>query len=69
MAKGIRRSSPSRTQTRTRWAVPPIKAPARTVKGVGKIGQFEGGLCPTVIDPKFGPNGGKLVGEIIGKQG
>ena len=69
MAKGIRKSSASGSQTRTRGAVPPIKAPARNVKGVGKIGQFEGGLCPTIIDPRFGPNGGKLVGGILGKQG
>jgi hypothetical protein len=49
--------------------VPPIKAPARNVKGIGKIGLFEGGLCPTIIAPKYGPNSGKLNGQILGKQG
>lgn len=49
--------------------VPPIKAPARTVKGIGKIGQFQGGLTPEVIDPKFGPNSGQLNSQILGKQG
>jgi hypothetical protein len=48
--------------------VPPIKAPARNVKGIGKLGLFEGGLTPTVINPKYGPNGGKLDGQILGRQ-
>jgi hypothetical protein len=49
--------------------VPPIKAPDRNIKGIGKMGTFEGGLCPTIIAPKFGPNSGKLNGQILGKQG
>jgi hypothetical protein len=65
MAKTTRKTSGS---TKTRFPVPPIKAPARNVKGIGKLGLFEGGLTPTVINPKYGPNGGKLDGQILGRQ-
>jgi hypothetical protein len=64
MAKVTRKTSGS---TKTRF-VPPIKAPARNVKGIGKLGLFEGGLTPTVINPKCGLNGGKLDGQILGRQ-
>jgi hypothetical protein len=47
----------------------PIKAPARNVKGIGKMGQFEGGLTPTVINPKYGRSNGSLSSEILGRQG
>jgi hypothetical protein len=47
----------------------PFKAPARTVKGIGKLGQFEGGLSPSVVAPKYGPNGGRLTGQILGREG
>ena len=54
--------------SKARFPVPLIKAPARNVKGIGKLGLFEGGLTPTVINPKYGPNGGKLDGQILGRQ-
>jgi hypothetical protein len=65
MAKTTRKTSGS---SKARFPVPPIKAPARNVKGIGKLGLFEGGLTPTVINPKYGPNGGKLDGQILGRQ-
>jgi len=65
MAKTTRKTSGS---TKARFPVPPIKAPARYVKGIGKLGLFEGGLTPTVINPKYGSNGGKLDGQILGRQ-
>ncbi len=65
MAKTTRKTS---SPTKARFPVPPIKAPARNVKGIGKLGLFEGGLTPTVINPKYGPNGGKLDGQILGRQ-
>ena len=65
MAKTIRKTSGS---SKARFPAPPIKAPARNVKGIGKLGLFEGGLTPTVINPKYGPNGGKLDGQILGRQ-
>jgi hypothetical protein len=65
MAKTTRKTS---SPTKARFPVPPIKAPARNVKGIGKLGLFEGGLIPTVINPKYGPNGGKLDGQILGRQ-
>ena len=58
----------AKTSRKARF-VPPIKAPARNVKGIGKLGSFEGGLTPTVINPRFGPNNGRLDGQILGKQG
>lgn len=61
-------SKASRSKAGSR-KVPPIKAPARNVKGVGKMGQFEGGLTPGVVDPKFGPNSGLLNSNILGRQG
>ena len=65
MAKTTRKTSGS---SNARFPVPPIMAPARNVKGIGKLGLFEGGLTPTVINPKYGPNGGKLDGQILGRQ-
>jgi len=65
MAKTTRKTS---GPTKARFPVPPIKAPARNVKGIGKLGLFEGGLTPTVINPKYGPNSGKLDGQILGRQ-
>jgi hypothetical protein len=65
MAKTTRKTSGS---SKARFPVLPIKAPARNVKGIGKLGLFEGGLTPTVINPKYGPNGGKLDGQILGRQ-
>jgi hypothetical protein len=65
MAKTTRKTS---SPTKARFPVLPIKAPARNVKGIGKLGLFEGGLTPTVINPKYGPNGGKLDGQILGRQ-
>lgn len=47
----------------------PIIGVKAYVKGVGKKGQYEGGQVPFKIDPKFGSNGGKLNGQILGKQG
>ena len=65
MAKTTRKTSGS---SKARFPVSPNKAPARNVKGIGKLGLFEGGLTPTVINPKYGPNGGKLDGQILGRQ-
>lgn len=48
---------------------PPIKAPARNVKGIGPLGQFEGGLTPTIVNPKYGPANGRMIGNIIGREG
>ena len=41
---------------RRRMPSAPIKAPGGNIKGIGKQGPFTGGLVPTVIDPKYGPN-------------
>lgn len=65
MAKTTRKTSGS---SKARFPVPPIKAPARNVKGIGKLGLFEGGLTPTVINPKYGPNN-VVSKEIVGEQG
>ena len=54
---------------RRRMPSAPIKAPALYVKGIGKGGQYQGGLTPLVVNPKYGPNSGRLDGQIIGKQG
>lgn len=47
----------------------PIKAPARNVKGIGRIGTFEGGLQPGIIPAGKGGSGSSLVGNILGSQG
>lgn len=44
------------------------KAPAGNVKGIGPLGLFEGGLTPTVINPKYGSSR-KVAAEIGGRQG
>jgi hypothetical protein len=46
-----------------------VKAPARNVKGIGKLGTFEGGLRPGVIDPKYGTRNGLIIGNLIGPEG
>jgi len=45
-----------------------VKAPAGNVKGIGKMGQFTGGLCPGVIDPKYGSSRRAAAG-LNGRQG
>jgi len=46
--------------------VPVTKAPQGNVKGIGKMGQYIGGLMPTVIGPIPGV-GARRIAPLIGR--
>jgi hypothetical protein len=42
-----------------------FKAPGGNVKGIGKTGQFTGGLSPTVVAPKAGLSPRRVAPTIL----
>jgi hypothetical protein len=45
--------------------IPVFKAPQGNVKGIGKMGQYTGGLDPTVVKPTPGVRPGQMAATIL----
>ena len=44
-------------------------APTQSVKGIGRMGQVENILNPTVVDPNKSKRGSALTAQLLGRQG
>ena len=44
-------------------------APTQSIKGIGRMGQVENILNPTVVDPSKSARGSALTAQLLGPQG